>query len=251
MSVITSAQNEKIKLIRSLGNKKARKSSGLYLVEGERSVFSAPEKELREVFVSSDKEDKYADKLSRLNTPVSVVGREIFERMSFTEATQGILALCRIPGEKEISGDIILVADGVRDPGNLGTMVRSARAFGVGDIILTDCCDVFDPKAVRSTMGGVFGTNFIECTRARAVEILKSNGFTPVVTDMEGENIYGWSPKGRLALIVGSEARGVSEEFRALPGITVSIPMPGTAESLNAAVAISIALSWTAEKHSN
>ena len=168
-----------------------------------------------------------------------------------TEHSQGILAVAKIPEEREIVGDVICVLDGISDPGNMGTIIRSCAAFGIKDAILTDCCDAFDPKVVRSTMGGIFGTNFIVCTRARAIDIINKYNFTPVILDMGGENLYEWTPKGKLALTVGSEARGVSTELRAVSGVTLGIPMPGETESLNAAVAVSIAMSWVAEKHIN
>lgn len=251
MNEITSAQNEKIKLIRSLGNKKARKESGLFLIEGERAVFSAPEEAIKEVFIASDKQDKYISEFTRRGVRINVVRREIFERAALTEHSQGIIALANMPEEKEISGDVICVLDGISDPGNLGTIVRSAAAFGVRDLILADCCDVFDPKVVRATMGGIFGMNFIICTRARTIELLNNYGFTTVILDMDGENLYEWAPSGRIALTVGSEARGASEELRSVSGARIGIPMPGGTESLNAAVAASIALSWVAEKHIN
>lgn len=251
MNVITSAQNEKVKLIRSLGNKKARKENRLFLIEGERAVFSAPSDALKEVFIASDKQGKYLSEFTRSDVEVNVVRREIFERMSLTEHSQGILAVAKIPEEREIVGDVICVLDGISDPGNMGTIIRSCAAFGIKDLILTDCCDAFDPKVVRSTMGGIFGANFIVCTRARTIDIINKYNFTPVILDMGGENLYEWTPKGKLALTVGSEARGVSAELRAVSGVTLGIPMPGETESLNAAVAVSIAMSWVAEKHIN
>lgn len=255
MNVITSAQNEKIKLIRSLSNKKSRKESGLFLVEGERSVFSTPDGAIKEIFIADDKQDKYLSGITRRGIEVSVVRRDIFGKIAFTEHSQGIVALARIPSENDVSGDIICVLDGISDPGNLGTIVRSAAAFGIKDLILADCCDAFDPKVVRSTMGGIFGINFVICTRARAIEIIKNKNYKPVILDMGGEDLYGWTPSGKIALTVGSEAHGVSEELRAFaagrPGGKIGIPMPGGVESLNAAVAVSIALSWVAAKHIN
>ena len=249
MKYIASSDNAKIKLIRSLRNKKARRENNLFLLEGERLVFSAPPGFLKEVFIDSAKEDEYASRAVEMFGEYTTVKSEVFEKIKETETTQGIAAVAAIPEPRPVSGDIVCVLDAISDPGNLGTIVRSAAAFGITDIIASECADVYSPKAVRASMGGIYHVNVVPVSYAGAREILISRGYRTAVLDMGGADIYGYAPSPLTALVVGNEAHGVSEGFLGNADSVLAVPMPGgTAESLNAAVSASIAFSWLTHK---
>lgn len=248
MKYIASPDNAKIKLIRSLGNKKARRENNLFLLEGERLVFSAPAGFLKEVFIDAGKEEEYASKASALFGEYTLVKSEVFDKIKDTETAQGIAAIAAIPAPRPVSGDVICVLDGISDPGNLGTIIRSAAAFGIYDVVAADSADAFSPKAVRATMGGVYFVNFVPVSYAGAREIIVSGGYRTAVMDMGGRDIYSFAPDSRIAVVIGNEAHGVSDGFTDTADEVLSIPMPGKAESLNAAISAAIAFSWLTHK---
>ena len=198
--VITSRQNPLVKDILALKEKKGRRAQGLYIAEGLKPV--------REALAS---------------------GAEA--------SPQGVLALVSIPDCTPVQpqGSCLLL-DGVSDPGNLGTIIRTANAAGYCDIYLRNCADPFAPKCVRATMSGIF---FVRLHIGEGV--LQALGDTPLVcADMGGENVFLFSPPQKFCLVIGSEANGVSVEVRALCKYTVKIPMRHTCESLNAGVSAGI-----------
>ena len=228
MKYIASSDNAKIKLIRSLGNKKARSESNMFLLEGERLVFSAPDGFLKEIYIRESAERAFGRAVGERFGDYTLISDRVFEKISDTVNAQGILALADIPAARRPDGKIICVADGVADPGNLGSVLRSA----------------YSPKAVRATMGGIYYANVVRTSYAGARDIIVNGGYETIVLDMSGENIYSYTPRGKIAVVTGNEAHGVSAEFKRLADKTLSIPMPGRAESLNAAVSASIAISW-------
>ena len=148
-----------------------------------------------------------------------------------------MLALVSIPDCTPVQpqGSCLLL-DGVSDPGNLGTIIRTANAAGYCDIYLRNCADPFAPKCVRATMSGIF---FVRLHIGEGV--LQALGDTPLVcADMGGENVFSFSPPQKFCIVIGSEANGVSAEVRALCKYTVKIPMRHTCESLNAGVSAGI-----------
>ena len=162
--------------------------------------------------------------------------------MSETVTPSGILVLVQY-AEKELdlSGNIV-ITDGVSDPGNMGTIIRTCVACGVRQIIAVDSVDCFSGKVLRASMGGVFKININKLSREEAVKTVKSSVHTVYSLDMNGENIFNTEkPQGLFALAVGSESRGLSQEFRNASKV-ISLPMAGQMESLNAAVSLSVAL---------
>lgn len=244
MKYIASSDNAKIKLIRSLGNKKARSENNMFLLEGERLVFSAPDGFLKEIYIGESAERAFGRAAGERFGDYTLISDRVFEKISDTVNAQGILALADIPAARRPDGKIICVADGVADPGNLGSVLRSAVAFGIYDIVAVNCVDAYSPKAVRATMGGIYHANVVRTSYAGARDIIVNGGYETIVLDMSGENIYSYTPRGKIAVVTGNEAHGVSAEFKRLADKTLSIPMPGRAESLNAAVSASIAISW-------
>ncbi len=251
MNVITSSQNGKIKLLRSLSNKKSSLENSLFLIEGVNILKDAPRGYIDEVFVRESDAAKHAELCSRLTDKAYAVADEVFDKVTATVASAGIIATARIPEPRPVTGDIIAVLDGVSDPGNLGTIVRTGVAMGISDFISIDCAYAYAPKVVRATMGGVYYANVVDFSYAGARGFLYNEGYATVALDMGGENIYTYSPRrgGKLAVVIGSEAHGISEEMRGIADTTLAIPMRGERiESLNAAASAAIAFSVLTEK---
>jgi len=143
-----------------------------------------------------------------------------------------------------MNADTILLLDRVNDPGNLGTIIRTADWFDIHDIILSEgSVDPYNEKVVRSTMGSIFRTHMYQSEYlVETVEFLKKNGYSIAVLDLEGEDISELPKKGKLALLFGSESHGISDQLLALADASYTISGKGNAESLNLAMSVGITL---------
>ncbi len=253
MIAISSRDNKTLKLLRSLQRKKGRKETGLYFVEGVRMVEEAlrwRDSDIEAVIVSESFEEKnknFVHSLDENGKTVYTAKESLFAEICNTETPQGIGAILKIPPGLELAeqnADFILILDGVSEPGNLGTIIRTAEAAGVDAVILSKgCADLYNPKVVRATMGSLFRVPCVIDADTDCITMLKETGFTIVATALNDSiEISSAQLSGKRALVIGSEAFGVSEEVLSLSDITVRIPMEGEVESLNAGVAAGIAM---------
>lgn len=232
-SVIISRSNALIKKIRKLGDKKYRYAFGEYIAEGERWVRDAlsrcPENVLH-VVCSQSSMFEHAD---------TVVADDLFAEISDTEHSQGVLAIMRMPAPTEkLQSSHCLFLDRVRDPGNMGTIIRTACAAGYEDIILRDCVDAYNPKVIRSCMTGILGVRF---HYAQDIENIKSAGYTTFAATLDGKDIFlSNTTSKKLCLVIGNEADGIASDIISACDCKVTIPMRANMESLNAAVSAGI-----------
>lgn len=168
------------------------------------------------------------------------VSDDVFRFLSDEKTPQGILCRVKIPDTSLLPPKgRCLFLDGVSDPGNLGTILRTANAAGYDRVYLTnECADPFSPKSVRASMSGVFFTEICRGDRAEILSVL--DGFPIVIADMGGVDVFSFAPPKDFALVIGNEANGVSDEVKNAAAYTVKIPMRSTQESLNAAVSAGI-----------
>ncbi len=235
---ITSKNNPLVKETVALKDKKGRKELGVFLVEGRKMVRECQKSpiEIERVFYV----EGYEGELPFENELLVEVSKEVFRCLSDEKTPQGILCRARIPQtECGVPTGKCVFLDGVADPGNVGTILRTANAAGYTRAYLTsDCADPYSPKSVRASMSGVF---FMEICRGEREEILSRLSGTPVVVaDMGGENVFRFTAPQSFTLVIGNEANGVSKGARELATHTVKIPMRETQESLNAAVSAGI-----------
>ena len=233
--MITSRANPVVRKFISLADKKYRKLYGEYLVEGLKPVSEciAAGGEVTRVVCTERHSEKFKDAL--------VVSESVFAAISSERSPQGVIASVKLPDDSPRSplGNCLLL-DRLQDPGNVGTIIRTANAAGFEDIYLVDCADAFSPKAVRASMSGIFFVRAMRCTAHEALEALKD---VPIVSaDMNGENIFEFTPPEKVCLVIGNEGGGVCQEFARASSYTVSIPMRTSCESLNAAVSAAIAM---------
>ena len=278
--MITSRSNAQLKSVRRLlDSSKERRERKLFVVEGKRLVGEAPAEWVEEVFVS---ETFYSFGKTDLSPykKVEIVKDDVFKSVSATVHPQGILAVVRQPeyllkgfsgsdapvgvdtpavGDAPVGVDIpsadggpsgaggfctILLLDDIQDPGNLGTMFRTAEAAGVSGVIMSSgCADIFNPKAIRSTMGSIYRLPFIVDELVPAIENLKMDGFQVYGAALEEavpfrEIDY---PR-RRAIVIGNEGKGISTSVLNSVNERIFIPMKGQVESLNAAVSCAVLL---------
>ncbi|MDR2202443.1 MAG: RNA methyltransferase [Clostridiales bacterium] len=245
MEVITSADNKKIKRIASLREKKYRDEYREYVAEGKRWVLSAAKSGsmsdiVREIVVTDALYGSVFAELAGVAAPVTVVSERVYEKLSDTPSPQGILAVLAVPEQKEsVDCRYSLLLDRVRDPGNMGAIIRTACAAGYNDIVCDGCADVYNPKVVRSSMGALPYVNIIDVS-PRILGRMREDGYAFICADMGGGDVFRYKPRPkRFCLIIGSEADGVSDSFKRAADDIVSIPMRDV-ESLNAAVSAGI-----------
>jgi len=246
MTVITSSQNPKIKLVRALlGRAKERREAGAFVVEGVRLVEEAERGGWKFRFALydeslNDRGKLIIEGLTVRSIEVDEVSQSVMKSLSETETPQGILAVLEL-NQLPItnSPDFLLIPDQVRDPGNLGTLLRTGAAAGVQAVLLPpETTDAFAPKVVRSGMGAHFRLPIHSMTWEEIRR--KTRDLQVYLADMDGKSYWETDLRQPLALIIGGEAEGASEAARNLATQRVSIPMTGHVESLNASVAGSV-----------
>jgi len=239
--MIESKSNSKIKLLASLATKKGRRENGMFLIEGLHMVteaikFGVP---LVEIFVSETSAAELLPKFKGAMCDITTVKNSIFELVCKTENSQGVIASVKLPEAKPFyAGDKFLILDRIQDPGNMGTIIRTAAATGYFDIVLIDTVDPFNPKAVRSSSSGVFFVNFHKMSEAQVLELAASHDI--ISATAEGENVFEMKQiPQRFGLVIGNEAGGVSDKIKNASKL-VALPMEDKVESLNAAVSASV-----------
>ena len=247
--VITSKDNEKIKEIKKLKDKKYREETNLFVVEGIKIVKEAIEydADIQKIVISNDaigyEVDEDVLKIIQ-KYEVMIVSQNVFESISDVKTPQGILAVIKNKENVKVdyNEDVIFILDNIQDPGNLGTIIRTLDAAGIKQLIVSnDTVDYMSPKVLRSTMGGAFRVNVIVADDLlNMIDEIKKNGFEVAVTDLATDKSIYDVDYSKKAIVIGNEANGVSDEVKNKADIRVKIPMLGKAESLNAAVATSV-----------
>jgi TrmH family RNA methyltransferase len=246
---IESKENTFFKLAKKLKDRKGRNKEQKYIIEGFRLIQEAFKAgcKIDSVVVNSDGEKKINQYLEEYidNVKVYLMEDSLFSHLTSTENSQGIIAVLDIEDKREnLNGEFYLLCDKVQDPGNLGTIIRTAHAAGVTGIILTKgTVDIYNDKVIRSTMGSIFYVPIIHDNDLSFLKGLKNDGFSLVATSLqESKDFFREDLSGKIILSVGNEGNGISDEIFDMADIKVKIPMPGGAESLNVAIATSIIL---------
>lgn len=233
--VIVSKNNPLVKELSSLKEKKFREKSGSFLVEGEKMVRECVHSGLniRRLIMRED----YAG--GTYSLPTVTLGEDAFRAICDEKAPQGIAAETEIPTYTLLPPkQSCIVLDGVADPANVGAIVRTAVAAGYTELYCINCADPYSPKSVRASMSGVFFAKIMRGSREEILGVL--NGMSLIAADMDGENVFAFTPPEKFALCIGNEGNGLSNEIFSHAAHTVKIPMETHTESLNAAVSAGI-----------
>lgn len=240
---INSKTNKFLKIINKLKHKKYRKELQLYVVEGKKVVEEAlklKKDKVKNIFVS----ESYAKK-NIIEKTSYIIQDDIFEYISEDKNPEGILCIMELEENVEIldtTQNTIVILDNIRDPGNLGNILRTAAGLNLKQIILSsETVDPYMPKVIRSSMGTIFNLNIFELNIVDIIGKLKQEGYNIVTAQMDGKSIFEYTNQ-KTAVIFGNEANGVSEEIEQVADEHISIPMPGNIESLNVASSVSVIL---------
>ncbi len=235
--LITSLDNSKIKKYLKLKNKKYRDQEKLFLIEGEHLVKEAI------------KSNKLVDLLVLENTLIDIdfdytyVTREIIKNLSNLESIPKMIGVVKFLDSKEITNNKVLILDGIQDPGNLGTIIRSSLAFNVKDIVLSlNSVDIYNEKVIRSTQGMIFKVNIIREDLIKVITDLKKKDYLILGTNVKNGIDVKEINTSKFALVMGNEGKGVSLEISNLCDQNLYIKINSNVESLNVGVATSILL---------
>ena len=288
MELITSVNNQRVKEVANLKQKKYRTESGTFFAEGLRAVQEAVQyADVTELFyteaeagrldvvleaaesVTADTKEKSGNKNNANHNNAGTakkrneaangirmyqVDEKVMAKLSDTKAPQGVLAVIRTPeqslrqlrpGTASDNNAPVIILDRVQDPGNLGTIIRTADAVGaLGLILLEGCVDAYSPKVVRASMGSLFHLPVVQdVTAEEALTWCYRNGYEPAATALKNaQNVYKADISKKMAFLFGNEANGVAEELQAAAETRLFIPMAGLAESMNVAMAAGIIL---------
>lgn len=253
MQVITSKDNEIIKNIRKLKDKKYRDTANQYMVEGIKLIEEALEEGAKidkivvceECVKDSTLEQNLLYEIAKYDC--IYVNEKIFSTLTDVTTPQGILAVINKESSEEsidYNQEMIVILDGIQDPGNLGTILRTVDSVGFNQIIVSsNTADAYNPKVVRSTMGAIFRVKVIESSDlVQTIKNIKKHRFKILATSLQNEKSIFDVDYTKKAIIIGNEANGVREEIIAVSDMQAKIPMIGKTESLNASVATGVIL---------
>ncbi|RHW40696.1 RNA methyltransferase [Neobacillus notoginsengisoli] len=253
MKHIQSAQNPQVKQWKKLAMKKERERTGLFMAEGFHLVEEALKSPgvVTEMIVADGTD--IPPHLHNRGIPVTTVAKDIFTGMSETETPQGIMAVCRQMKDEQTlaSAETFLLLDAVQDPGNLGTMIRTADAAGIDAVIAgTGSVDIYNPKVLRSAQGSHFHLPVISGNLEEWIPRLIEKEIPVYGTALEGAKDYRDAvPASKFALLVGNEGSGVAKELLAKTSVNLYVPIYGKSESLNVAVAAGVLLYYLRSTH--
>lgn len=255
--MISSVSNPAVKNVCALMKKASlRREEGLFVVEGRRMAEEIPADRLEQAYVTEDFLKSEEGRRLGEQLRAEIVSPEVMEKMSDTKTPQGILALVRMEKRRreELYGRFLLVLESVQDPGNVGTLLRTAEAAGAGGIILDrGSADPYSPKVLRSTMGAIFRLPFVISENLPdELQKLRRDGYHLLAAHLKGAVSYDTaSYPERCAILLGNEGNGLSDTVTALSNERVFIPMEGKTESLNVAVAGALLLYEARRKHAS
>jgi len=227
--MITSKSNELIKYVKSLHQKKYRDEYKKYFVEGIKLVKEAimENMAIEKIIICEelllDRENIEVSKFD-----IEYVSKSVFEYISDTKSPQGVLAIINRTEKNSKIGNIIYALDGIQDPGNLGTIIRTLDCAGIGTLLLSKgTVDLYNPKVIRSTMGAIYRVNIQENVELKEkLMILKKEGYQVVITDLTANQFhYDINYQEKLIIVIGNEANGVSDSIKELADRKIKIPM--------------------------
>ena len=251
MQVISSKDNEIIKSVRKLKEKKYRDLENAYIIEGTKIIKEAIQEKtnIKQIIMCenfTDNNDLDKDTLYEIaKHNLIYVTEKVFNLITDVKTPQGIIAVIEKNNENtqiDYSQDIIIALDDLQDPGNLGTILRTVDSANLNQIILSkNSADPYNPKVVRSTMGGIFRVNIIETENLQeTLKNMQKNNFKIMVTSLNTKNSIYDIDYTKKVIVIGNEANGVSKAIQDMADEKVKIPMLGKTESLNASVATGI-----------
>lgn len=247
--IITSGSNDRLKDIKKLlKSSKERQEKKTYVVEGIRMFREIPKEDLQAIFVSETAMAKYEEVINNTKIEPFIIPDKIYAGISDTITPQGIMAVVSMKskGIGDIFSDeetpFLIIAERLQDPGNMGTIIRTAEGAGAtGVIVSRDCVDIYNPKTIRSTMGSIFRVPvYVSDNLSEDIAYIKKKGVIIYAAHLEGECFYNKDYTDACGFLIGNEGNGLSDEISNAADELIRIPMCGEVESLNAGTSTAV-----------
>lgn len=247
--IITSASNDKLKAIKKLlKSSKERYEKGVYVIEGIRMFKEIPTDALVSVFISETAMEKYDDIVNNTKIEPYILPDKLYSDISDTISPQGIMAVVKMNikslDQVLVAGEVpfVIITEKLQDPGNMGTIIRTAEGAGVTGIVVSkDSVDVYNPKTIRSTMGSIFRVPvYISDNLLEDIAYIKRKGINIYAAHLDGENFYDKDFSSACGFLIGNEGNGLSNEVSDMADELIRIPMCGKVESLNAGTSTAV-----------
>lgn len=231
--VINSSSNSYIKKIKKLSKKKYRNKTSLFIIETRKMIEEAIRSNMKieQIFIRDGEEEIFEKNIK--------ITEGLFNEISSLVTPDGYMAIVK-KNNASTYGKRVLILDNLQDPGNVGTLIRSAEAFGYDSIIAINSCDFYNEKVLRASMGSIFRLNLVDMNYE---DLYKLDGYKFLIADMSGKDYKFIELEEKIAIVIGNEGNGISKDILKLEHILVKIPMKGKIESLNAGVSGSILMS--------
>lgn len=233
---ISAPSNDKVKEVVKLHSKKQRDLENLFIIEGEEIIKEIMDLDIIEKLFTTDLETTYANAIT--------VNDIVMKKMSQLKSPTSYLAVCKKLEEKEIESNKVLVLENVQDPGNIGTMIRTASCFGIKDVVLTeDSADIYNIKTIRASMGSMFKLNITRKPIDKVLPFLKSNKYKLIATSLTDDaiSVTKCDPTEKFAVLLGNEGKGLTDFTLSACDENVIVPIVDN-DSLNVAIAAGIVL---------
>jgi TrmH family RNA methyltransferase len=247
--MITSPQNERIKHLVQLQQKSSlRRQEGLFVVEGRRELLHCinADYEVKTIFVDNQKDDALLD-IDSKNAEIIEVSPKVYEKIAYRESTEGVVAIVKarkntLQDFAQKENPLYVVIEAVEKPGNLGAILRSADAAGVDGVIVCDpLTDLYNPNLIRASIGAIFTVPTVVCTSEECIAWLKENKIQILTAQLQDSNLYyDIDMKKATAIVMGTEATGLTQQWRKAADKHIRIPMCGKLDSLNVSVSSAI-----------
>ena len=247
--MITSPQNERIKHLVQLQQKSSlRRQEGLFVVEGRRELLHCinADYEVKTIFVDNQKDDALLD-IDSNNAEIIEVSPKVYEKIAYRESTEGVVAIVKarkktLQDFAQKENPLYVVIEAVEKPGNLGAILRSADAAGVDGVIVCDpLTDLYNPNLIRASIGAIFTVPTVVCTSEECIAWLKENKIQILTAQLQDSNLYyDIDMKKATAIVMGTEATGLTKQWREAADRHIRIPMCGKLDSLNVSVSSAI-----------
>jgi TrmH family RNA methyltransferase len=245
--------NNELKYYSSLNQKKFRNKENKFIVEGNKIVEEGLNSSFNcELVIVShfyfEENQDYLRNILKKGSRLEILKNREFSRLTDTVNPQGIAAVFDKPVQNgkipdSLNSKLIVCVDSISDPGNLGTIIRNCDWFGIKEaFFINNCADIYNPKTIRAGMGSIFHIKTFEDITIDDLLKLKKNGYKIICSDLNGKNIYGFTPAGKSIIVFSNEAAGPSREILSVTDDKITIPKTGKAESLNVACASAVIL---------
>lgn len=253
---IDSKDNKRYKFFKSLFLKKYRDRNKFFLLEGKKLLLEALNENIEiENIILSEKllkiEDEFLNIINYKDKNIIILKESLFNSLTEMTNSEGVITILKYIKDKEISSDNIILLDKINDPGNFGTIIRSANAFGIKDILTLNCVDKYNPKVLRATMGAIFRVNILNVDFDKILSLKEKYNLISTTLNEKSKNLEEFLFKGKNIIVMGNEANGVSKEILKISDEFLKIDIKNSMESLNVSVASSIIMNEIFKNNKN